>query len=91
MNITEMEMLIKSHDENQTTDIPYKFPNINERHMIVFERNYYNNITNPIIVFVRFDVKDSQNSRTYYLYDNNIKVYKVCIIIKNGNKIIYIK
>jgi hypothetical protein len=91
MNITEMEMLIKSHEENQTTDIPYKFPNINERHMIVFERNYNNNFTNPIIVFVRFDVKNSQNSRTYYLYDNNIKIYKVFVIIKNGNKTIYIK
>lgn len=62
----------------------YKFPNIDAQGMIDFERAYTNNYYNPILIFIRQDINDINNSRTYYLYQINNKTYEVYVIVING-------
>jgi hypothetical protein len=64
-------------------DSSYKFPNVNARYMIDFERAYNNNYHNPVLVFVRQDIKDFNNNRTYYLYEKDNKIYEVQVIVDN--------
>ena len=64
-------------------DSLYKFPNVNARYMIEFERAYNNNYHHPVLVFVRQDIKDFNNNRTYYLYEKDHKIYEIQVIVNN--------
>jgi hypothetical protein len=74
--IERVNVIINSTPETHS----YKFPLVNARYMIDFERAYSNNYHHPVIVMVRHDIKDSHNHRTYYLYEKDHKIYKVYVI-----------
>lgn len=78
--MNEIETLINKNQEEHS----YKFPNVNARYMIDFDRAYTSNFHHPVLVLVRHDIKDISNSRTYYLYEKDYKIYEVYNIMING-------
>ena len=78
--IKEIDTLI----HYESTNIPYNFPDVAADNMILFERTYTGNIHYPILIMVRYDIKDTNNYRTYYLYEKNKKIYEIIIASVNG-------
>ena len=76
---------------NKPIDHSYKFPNVNARYMIDFERAYNNNYHRPILVLVRQDIKDLYNNRTYYLYEKDNEIFEIFVIVNNDNLSTYTK
>ena len=85
--MNEIDSMINKNQEDHN----YKFPNVNARYMIDFDRSYTSNFHHPVLVLVRHDIKDVSNSRTYYLYEKDYKIYEVYNIMINGTANKYIK
>jgi hypothetical protein len=77
--IKEIETLIINPSNH-----PYKFPDVCAHNMIMFERAYTNNYHHPILLFVRQDIKVTNNYRTYYLYEKDQKTFEIIVISING-------
>ena len=84
--IQDIERLISNPIHNKL-----HFPDVCAANMIAFERTITHNMTNPILVFVRQDIKDINNLRAYYLYEKEKTIYEIITIVVNNITHTYVK